>query len=54
MPVFQAEICVILACAKECIGKAYIAEHIYICSDSQADLWALEASRIMSKLVWEC
>jgi hypothetical protein len=29
-------------------------EQIHICSDSQAALWVLEASRVMPKLVWEC
>jgi ribonuclease HI len=32
----------------------YIREQIYICPDNQAALLALEASRIMLKLVWEC
>jgi hypothetical protein len=52
--VFQAEIFVISACAKECIGRAYTGQSIYICSDSQAALWALEASRVTLKFVWEC
>jgi hypothetical protein len=38
--VFQLEIFVILACEKECIGRDYRGEHIYICSDSQAALRA--------------
>jgi hypothetical protein len=31
MPVFQAEIFAILACAKECTGRACTSEHTYIC-----------------------
>jgi hypothetical protein len=30
MPVFQAEIPAILACTKECVGRAYRGKHIYI------------------------
>jgi hypothetical protein len=41
------------ACARDCIERYYTREQIYICSDSQAALWALEATRITSKLVWE-
>jgi hypothetical protein len=52
--VFQAESFVILAHTKECIGRAYTGVCIYICSDSQAALQALEALRVTSKLVWEC
>jgi hypothetical protein len=50
----QAEICAILACAKECIRRTYTGEHIYMCSVSEADLRALQASRITSKIVSEC
>lgn len=32
--VFQPEIFAILACARKCIGRNYIREEIYICSDS--------------------
>jgi hypothetical protein len=49
--VFQTEIFVISACAKECMGRAYTGEHIYICSDSQAALKALEALRVTPKLI---
>jgi hypothetical protein len=52
--VFQAKISVILAYAKECIGRVYTGEHIYICLDSRAALQALEASTVMVKLVWKC
>jgi hypothetical protein len=37
------------ACRKELYKSNF-----YICSNSQATLQALEASRIMLKLVWEC
>jgi hypothetical protein len=36
MPVFKAEICAILACVKEYIGRGYIGKHNYICSHSSA------------------
>jgi hypothetical protein len=52
--VFQAESFVILAHTQECIGTAYTGECIYIYSDSQAALQALEALSVTSKLVWEC
>jgi hypothetical protein len=54
--VFQTEFFfAILACAKECIGRVYISEHIWeYSSDSQAALQALESSRVTSALVWEC
>jgi hypothetical protein len=54
MPVFQAEIFVILACAKEYIGIAYRVEHICMCSDSKAAVRALEVLSVTLKLVWEC
>jgi hypothetical protein len=46
--VFQVEIFAVLACARNCTG-----EHTYICTDSQAAWQALEASVIMTQLVWE-
>jgi hypothetical protein len=42
-----------LICVKDCIGRNYIGEQIHICSDSQAVLQTLEASRIISRLVSE-
>jgi hypothetical protein len=51
---FQTEMFVISACAKECIGRAYTLEHIYIHLNSQVNLRALEALRATLKLVWEC
>jgi hypothetical protein len=47
---FQAEVFAILACVNDCEYGNYIGEHMYICSDSQATLRALEASRITSRL----
>jgi hypothetical protein len=35
----------------ECIGRAYTGEHTCICSDSQAALWALKASEVISRFV---
>jgi hypothetical protein len=54
MPVFSAETFAILACAKDCIERNSMEEQVYICSDRQVALQVLEASRITSKLVWEC
>lgn len=52
--VFQAEIYAIIECALENINKAYKNRNIYILSDSQAALKALESSQFTSKLVWDC
>jgi hypothetical protein len=52
--VFQIEIFVILASARNCMKRKYTKQQIYICSDSQAVSRALEASSTMSKLVLEC
>jgi hypothetical protein len=48
--VFQAEIFVILAYARDHIERNNMRQRTWI----QAALKALEASRIISKLVWEC
>lgn len=52
--VFQAEVFAILACCQENLRRAYCDRHIYICSDSQAALKALDNIRVDSKLVFEC
>jgi hypothetical protein len=52
--VFQAEIFVILACPKECIGRAYTGEHMCAYLDNHTASCALEASMVMSRFVWEC
>ena len=52
--VFQAEVYAITACISENIKKAYENKHIYIYTDSQAALRALDSPRITSRLVWDC
>jgi ribonuclease HI len=52
--VFQAEIYAIKACIMENIEKGYKGRNIYILSDSQADIKALNNFQINSKLVWDC
>lgn len=49
--VFQAETFLILAHGREWVGRGCTGECIYMCSDSQAALWALKALRAMSRLV---
>ena len=51
--VFQAEVYAILMCALFCISKMYSNRYIYICSDSQAALKALNSFQISSKIVYE-
>jgi hypothetical protein len=52
--VFQAEIYAIKACIMENIEKGYTGRNIYILSDSQAAIKALDSFQINSKLVWDC
>jgi ribonuclease HI len=52
--VFQAEIYAIKACIMENIDKGYKGNIIYILSDSQAAIKALNNFQINSKLVWDC
>jgi ribonuclease HI len=52
--VFQAEIYAIKACIMENIEKGYKGRTIYILSDSQAAIKALNNFQINSKLVWDC
>jgi ribonuclease HI len=52
--VFQAEIYAIKACIMQNIEKGYTGRNIFILSDSQADIKALDSYQINSKLVWEC
>jgi ribonuclease HI len=52
--VFQAEIYTIKACIMENIEKGYKGRNIYILSDSQAAIQALNNFQINSKLVWDC
>jgi hypothetical protein len=44
----------IKACADENIDRNYKNRNIYILSDSQAAIKALEKHQITSKLVWDC
>jgi hypothetical protein len=51
--VFQAEMCVIKACAVEYLDRNYKNRKIYIMSESQAAIKALGKHQITSKLVWD-
>jgi ribonuclease HI len=44
----------IKACADENIDRNYKNRNIYILSDSQAEIQALDKYQITSKLVWNC
>jgi ribonuclease HI len=52
--VFQAEVYAIKACAVENPGRDYRSRNIYILSDSQAAIKALDNYHINSKLAWNC
>jgi ribonuclease HI len=52
--VFQAEVYAIIYCLLENINRSYCTKSIFIFSDSQAALKALNLSLIKSKLVWNC
>jgi ribonuclease HI len=52
--VFQAEVYAIKACVKENLDRNYRNRNIYILSDSQVALKALDKHQINSKLVWDC
>jgi hypothetical protein len=52
--IFQAEIFAIELCIRQCLQKDLRKARIYIHSDSQAALRALNSSTIKSKLVWDC
>ena len=52
--VFQAEVYAIKACIMENLDRNYRNRNIYILSDSQAALKALDKHQINSKLVWDC
>jgi ribonuclease HI len=51
---FQAEIYAIKACIMENIEKGYTGRNIYILSDSQVAIKALDSFQINSKLVQDC
>jgi ribonuclease HI len=52
--VFQAEVYAIIYCLLENIKRSYCNKRIFIFSDSQAVLKALNSFLIKSKLVWNC
>jgi hypothetical protein len=52
--VFQADVYAIMACVVEDIKSGYWKISIYILSDSQAVIKALDNCKINSKLVWDC
>jgi hypothetical protein len=52
--VFQAEVYTIMACTLENLDRNYRNRNIYILSDSQAAIKALDSYQINSKLVWDC
>ncbi|XP_036148077.1 uncharacterized protein LOC118647380 [Monomorium pharaonis] len=51
--VFQAEVLAIMRCAQNLSESDRMGRRIWICSDSQAALKALEGPRINSRLVWD-
>ena len=52
--VFQAEVLGILKCAEYLNNNSAEGKTIYICTDSQAALGALQKSHTESSVVWEC
>lgn len=52
--VFQAETYAIVLCIIKCLERNYKHANIYIISDSQAALMAIDSNTINSKLVWDC
>jgi hypothetical protein len=52
--VFQAEVYAIKTCADDNIDRNNKNRNIYIISDSQAAIKALDKHQITSKLVWDC
>ncbi|XP_015118148.1 uncharacterized protein LOC107041864 [Diachasma alloeum] len=52
--VFQAEVLGITKCAEHLVAKEMEGMKIYICSDRQAAIKALEKATTDSKVVWEC
>jgi ribonuclease HI len=52
--VFQAEVYAIIYCLLENIKRSYCNKRIFIFSDSQAALKALNSFLIKPKLVWNC
>ena len=52
--VFQAELCVILACVHEIETQDRPEKNVGICSDNQATLKALQAARTSSPLLRQC
>jgi hypothetical protein len=52
--VFQAEVYAIKACTVENLDRNYENRNIYILSDCQAAINALDKYPITSKLVWDC
>lgn len=52
--IFQAEIFAIELCIRQCLLRDMRRTRIYIYSDSQAALRALQSCTIKSKLVWNC
>jgi len=52
--VFHAEIYIIKECILENVEKGYKGRYIYILSDSQAAIKALNNFQINSELVWDC
>ena len=52
--VFQADIYTIKACILENREKGYTGRNIYILSDRETAIKALDSFQINSKLVWNC
>jgi long-subunit fatty acid transport protein len=52
--VFQAEVYAMKACTIENLDRNYKNRNIYILSNNQAAIKALDKHQITSKLVWDC
>jgi ribonuclease HI len=52
--IFQAEVYAIKSCAVENLDRNYKNRNIYILSDSQEAIKALDTHQITSKLAWDC
>jgi hypothetical protein len=51
---FQSEVYAIKPCGVENLNRNYKNRNIYILSDSQTAIIALDKPQITSKLVWDC
>jgi hypothetical protein len=52
--IFPAEVYAIKACVMENTERSYTGGNMYILSDGQAAIKAVDSFQINSKLVWDC